>query len=208
MKNKLNIILILSCVAAILSSGGYFYFLQRLESNRETVVDLSAKAQTFKLKLNDLQTIESNLKTTVESGNKISNLFLKQDSIVDFIQVVENLIKDLGVTGSVDSVVEQTNPVLEAAGKEKINMVISAQGDWSSLVSLLGLFERLPYKSTINSFSLRYEDIKVESKEGKKVPAVKAWNLKIILDVWAIADQDDSEKKDPKKIEVDNDDLI
>ncbi len=169
-----------------LSSGLYIYFYNSLASNKAEAGDLKSKSQTLESTLKSLDVIEQNLKGTVEDGNKISELFLGQDSIVDFIQMIEGLMKNVDVTGSVDSVVEQNTPELDALGKEKINMVVSAKGNWSGLINLLGLLERLPYKSTVNSFSLRNDEVTLEATKGKTATTTKVWKLQVNLDVWAV----------------------
>ncbi len=186
MKNKLNILIVLVLLIAASSAGLYFYFYNSLGVYQRETEDLRAKTKTLDATLGNLDIIEQNLKGTVENGDRIAALFLGQDSIVDFIQTIESVMKDVGVSGSVDSVVEQSFPELDASGKEKINMVISAEGDWSGLVNLLGLLERLPYKSTVNSFSLRYADVMVEATKKKAASTTKVWQLKVNLDVWAI----------------------
>ncbi|MDB5204772.1 MAG: hypothetical protein JWP09_800 [Candidatus Taylorbacteria bacterium] len=190
MKNKLNILIVFVLLITASSAGFYFYFYNALGSYQQEAEDLKTKSKTLDSTLGNLDIIEQNLKGTVENGDKIAALFLGQDSIVDFIQNIEDLMKGVGVSGSVDSVVEQAVPELDAAGKEKINMVVSAQGDWSGLINLLGLLERLPYKSTVNSFSLRYADVVVEATKKKAASTNKVWQLKVNLDVWAVKKPD------------------
>ncbi len=191
MTKKLNLTLILTLLTAILTAGLYIYFYNSLAKNKLEVNKFYSESKAFKIKLNNLQNVEQNLKKTIVDGDRISSLFVRQDSIVDFIQNIEDLMKSAGVSGSVDSVAEETSPELDALGKQKLNMVISANGEWEGAVNLLGLLERLPYKSTINSFSL----INTKSEEktaDKKTISKTEWRLKTGMVVWAIKNQKDS----------------
>lgn len=191
MTKKLNLTLILTLLTAILTAGLYVYFYNSLAKNKLEANTFYAESKAFKIKLNNLQNVEQNLKKTIVDGDRISSLFVRQDSIVDFIQNVEDLMKSAGVSGSVDSVAEESSSELDTLGKQKLNMVISANGKWEGVVNLLGLLERLPYKSTINSFSL----INAKSEEmtaDKKTISKTEWQLKTGMVVWAIKNQNEN----------------
>lgn len=192
MNKKLNIIFLLTLSTAIITGGLYAYFYNSLAASKLVAFNFYTESKTSEAKLKNLDNIERNLKKTIVDGDKISALFVRQDSIVNLIQNIENLMKDVDVLGSVDSVSEDTTAELDALGKEKLNMIISANGKWSGIVNLLGLIERLPYKSTINSFSLINSKTEETVVAGKKKSGIREWQLKTGMVVWAIKNQKDA----------------
>ncbi len=186
MSKKNNILLISSLILAFLSALIYAYFYNSLNESKKDVANFYEATRAAEVKLKNLQDIEQNLRVTVAEGETVSALFLRHDSIVNFIQTIEGLMKEVGVTGSVDSVTEDSSVESNAPGKEKLTLVISSNGKWSGMVNLLGLLERLPYKSTINSFTLT--NVKTEDSivNGKKKSGVREWQLKVGMIVWAV----------------------
>jgi hypothetical protein len=200
MNKRLNIIFILTLSTAIITAGLYVYFYNTLAGNKQEANNFYTESKASQAKLKNLDNIEQNLKKTIVDGDKISALFVRQDSIVDLIQNIENLMKDTGVTGSVDSVSEDTTIELDALGKEKLNMVITANGKWSGMVNLLGLLEKLPYKSTINSFSLINTKTEETVVAGKKTGGIREWQLKTGMVVWAIKNAKDTNVPDNNEV--------
>jgi hypothetical protein len=182
MNKSINILLGLSLLGVIISSISYVYVYRSLDANMIEVKKSESEVHASKLKLRELQEIELNLKKTVAYGNSISSVFLDQESIVDFIQVIEEIYSSLGLIGAVDSVIEEQSGESAVLGKGRLQIAVSAHGDWTKLVTLVGLLERLPYKSTINSVSLIYD--KLSKEEGKTSGATKVWQLKINMTVW------------------------
>lgn len=186
MNRKIITLLIVSTTSAILSAGVYVYVHKNLSDNQREVSDLYTKSLELKSELDELHNIESNLKETLVYGNRLSQLFIKPDFVVDFIQSVESVLNTGGATGSVESVSEYTSPDLDSVGKEKLHLVIGASGDWSSLNKVIALLERLPYRSSIESFSLVYGKVDKTPKSSKEKITVDEWKLKVDMFVWAV----------------------
>lgn len=202
MKKKFNILITVTILGAFCAFGLYFYVYSTLAANMDEVAVYYKESSEAKTKLKNLQETELNLKKTISYGDRISLLFLRQESIVEFIQTVEGLFSAMNVEGAVDSVSEQKSPELDSVGKEKLQVVISAHGDWSGLVNLLGLLEKLPYKSTVNSFSLVYEKADRDRGGDKKAPEVKEWRLKVDMTVWIIKKAEEEAAKDNQKTDT------
>lgn len=185
MDKKIKSLIMISTIGALCAGGLYAYVYLKLKTNMVEVSTYYTELSDAKARFANLQEIEMNLRKTISYGDRISILFLKQESIVEFIQTVEGLMSSVGVQGSVDSVVEETSDELSGLNKEKLQVVVSATGNWSGLVNLLGLLEKLPYKSTVNSFSLINEKVKQEKGDTKQSD-IKVWQLKVNITVWVI----------------------
>ncbi len=196
MNKRLNLFFILSLISVILSVSLYVYFYNNLTKSKVDVSNYHNRVSEAKAKLENLQTIEKNLKNTIEEGDVIASLFLRSNSVAEFIQTIEGLIRETGLQGSVDSVTEITSSDLDVVGKEKLSLVIGANGKWSGMVNLLGLLERLPYKSTIDSFTLVNSKSEDTVTNEKKKIGVKEWHLKVGMMVWA--EKKTLEESDPK----------
>ncbi len=176
MKSKTVTILILSLLAFVAAASGYglmLYSFNNLETELEGLYQTSANG---KARLAELKRIEDNLKGTLIERDKLATLFIKQESIVDFISEVESIIKGLGLRGEIDTVSEETTEELSAKDKENLNISLSAGGSWNAVAKLAGLLEKLPYKATVDSAEFSYGERK-PTDEKAAVSASTMWNI-------------------------------
>jgi Tfp pilus assembly protein PilO len=186
MKNKSSTILIISIIILLLCASGYFVFLFSFNSIRDDLDGMYSQSANQKARLSELQKIENNLKITLADKDKLASLFVKQESIVDFIQGIEATMKKLHLSGSIDSVAEENPPELDGTDKEKLNISLSASGNFGDVVKFAGLVEKLPFKSTVDSMNLAYgaSDVNIQATKGA---SQLVW--KISINMSALADK-------------------
>lgn len=191
MKNKVNLIFLMSSLCAVLSISLYVYLYISVNNDKTIVNELILKNREDAQKINELERIERNLKSNLAIGNKLSGYFVKTDSIVDFIQKIESIINSNNVSGSVDSVSESKIADALYQNMSDLNLSITAKGDWNGLIKLVGLLENLPYKSTIDN--VNFSNIKLETPKAKsstekvETPTVsKVWQVNVKMRVKTI----------------------
>lgn len=179
MKNKVNIIFIISILGAIISGSLYSFFYVKLMNDEKSAILLQNKFIENESVLKDLDKIERNLNVTLNESEKINILFVQPDAVVIFIQKVEDIFKQTGVAGEVASVSEEKLSTLDAGDQKRILTVLSAEGDWNDLTKLLGLLEKLPYRSTIDSMTMTNNKKETKSEDSESTVLTKKWTMKV-----------------------------
>ena len=176
-KTTTNIVFISSAMALVVSALAYGYLLLVFSNMRTNIKDLYDTHAESKAVLAELNKVEQNLKATLASRDRLLSLLVRQESIVDFIQTLEALMKKAGITGSVDTVSEEPISGDGASNKEKLLVALSASGSWQGIVKFVGLLEKIPYKSAINSLSISYTETDTKGKDGKVIASKGEWQV-------------------------------
>ncbi|MFA6050673.1 MAG: hypothetical protein WC761_05770 [Candidatus Paceibacterota bacterium] len=154
--SKKNLIPILSLVALLTSAGLYAYLYFSFTNLKNEISDLHKKTAESKATYDELAKVKENLKTTLGTQDRLSSLFVDDDSIVDFIQVLEDVMDTANVTGAVENVTEELVPDLDKVGKKKLHLTLVVSGNWNSVLKFQGLLEKIPFKALIDSANMRY----------------------------------------------------
>ncbi len=184
MKDKTNIILAIVITSTILGSGVYLFLYTKLLNNELEVLALHSKLNEEERELSDFEKNEKNLDTTIIKSDKLNILFVKPDAVVDFIQKVESVFKVAGVYGEVSSVSEEKFSTSSIGEQGRLLVTLNAGGDWNGLIKLVGLLERLPYRSTVQGLNLISNKSDKVSANSKDVVTTKEWGLKVRMHVW------------------------
>jgi len=179
--NRTNIILLISLVFLVAAGVLYFTIYFSFVSKMEEVNKLALKNRESKSSLDGLQRIENNLTSTLGTADNLRTLFIPEESIADFIQVIESLMKERSLVGSVDAVSVSESPELAKVGKQYLQMTLSASGGFNDVMKFEGLLEKLPYKVTIDSVTLNYV-----AKEKGEVSKGGPWRLVVMQKVVVI----------------------
>lgn len=173
-----NIVFLSSLAALVAAALAYGYLLLVFSHMRANIKDLYGTHAESKSALAELNKVEQNLKATLASRDRLLSLLVKQESIVDFIQTLEALMRQAGLSGSVETVSEEPITSENApSNKEKLLVSLSAKGSFQSAVKFAGLLEKIPYKSAVNSFSVSYATTETKDKSGKIIASKGEWQV-------------------------------
>src|SRR3989344_7948166 len=125
-KTTTNIVFISSAMALVVSALAYGYLLLVFSNMRTNIKDLYDTHAESKAVLAELNKVEQNLKATLASRDRLLSLLVRQESIVDFIQKLESLMRETALSGSVDTVSEEPISGDGASNKEKLLVALSA----------------------------------------------------------------------------------
>lgn len=184
-KNKINITLAISILALLLCGGAYAYLYYSFINVEKEVTALYSENTANRATLAELQRVEHNLKSTLGNKDRLTALFVSEDSVVDFIELLESMMKEYGIDGAVDSVAESPKVGEEVGSKATLNVTLNLSGGWNSLLKFTALMEVLPYRSTIDT--LRFSYITASNADGNAKPGYKpGWNERVTLHVLMV----------------------
>ncbi len=187
--NKTKLVLILSLLTLLMSAALYGYLYISFMHLKGAAEELKVKTAESKSTYDELAKIKDNLKDTLGTEDRLRSLFVAPDAVVDFIQLLESVMKTAGVTGGVQDVTEATNAELDLAGKKELHLSLVVTGSWNGVLKLESLLEKIPYKSTINSVSMKY---------GSSDKSAGSWQETVMMTVLVDKSPEDIKKEAPK----------
>ncbi len=180
-EKKLAIIILLSVLVLL---GGYVYLYILAEKMFIETGEIRSRINVAKSKNNELQLIRENIKSTLGTYELVKQMFVPKDGVVDFIQTLEALGRESGLSLTIKTV-ENKSLNSTVQGKERITIFFSADGDKSKLLLFLKLIENLKYKVDIDDVllikSVKKNDESSEDKSKIKAPGL--WNLSTHISV-------------------------
>ena len=180
-KNK-TIIFLLSAiffvVLAILVYGVY-----EIRSENQKISDISNQADEATRESAVAGSIRSIKNSYAPSINKIESLVITSDKLVPFIESIEKLGKDMGLTIKTTSVsLDKTDSSKEIKYPSRVHISIETDGPWGGSLSFLAALENLPTKVFVDSTSLALDAAPSDSTlltltKGKLAgPTVRSWH--------------------------------
>jgi hypothetical protein len=132
---------------ALLGVCGYaFFFVQTKTIETAALYDISHTHASDKEKT---QALARTLKETEKDRRVLSEYFVSKTSAVTFIEQIENIGKNAGVSLKVSSVSD------EAKGSGGVQLSFSANGPFPEMYRLIALIESMPYKVTVKRANIQ-----------------------------------------------------
>lgn len=97
------------------------------------------------------QKIIENLSSDIEH---INDSIVSSDGEVEFIENLEEVAKESGLSIEINSILLETNPKLASSSVSILRVRAKTRGSWSNSYLFLSRLESLPYKVKINKFGL------------------------------------------------------
>jgi Tfp pilus assembly protein PilO len=153
-KHILGIVLALD--VALVGAYGYAFWLLREQNLKISALNQEVDAQTATdLALSSLQKMLAEAENKVE---KIDSFYIAADGVVGFIETIESLAEQSGVTIEVEGVEAQEVDKASSAFQERVTLRIEARGQWSDIYRFILLVENLPVNAKINGSNLERLD--------------------------------------------------
>ena len=166
---------IISIVTIAVTVFGYiFIYKQTIRQADHYVTSNSELVAENKRKQNEQELIKV-YNSTKDTRLTLTKLFVREDKIVDFIEMIEKVSTD---SGSNTELVSITN------SDGKVKAKINSKGTWSHVMKSLVLIENLPISMSLSNVTLNTVS-SVENAEDKK-GIKKAQNWELSLDVEAV----------------------
>ncbi len=127
---------------------GFTYIKNKSISTSDTVRKVEESSNNSIL----AQSINSSGNSSANEIDKLDNLALSQEKLVNFIETLEGLGRNMNVSVKIVSV--NSEPGKGEDSPDKIYFKIEALGNWSGTMQFLHAIESLPYRTMINNSNL------------------------------------------------------
>ncbi len=135
------------CLLSVFVFVGFQYLLTRHES---TLHSQEKKVFDAKMRDNRLASMERLVSETESERMALAQLVLPDESVVEFLSLIESLGKGQGITVKTNSIDVITNK----ASFETLVLNLEVEGSEQGVLHILQLLEALPYKSSVESVLL------------------------------------------------------
>lgn len=167
------------CIVA-LSLGGFFLYL--IVSRDKEVNTLALEARELIKKDEQLSSVRIALRESSDTLEKIDDVFINEDEISSFIDSLETLASDYGVSISIGSISVEAIPNISVSKQLRIR--ISSSGSWRNLVSFMAQLETLPKAVVVQKFALNKDTSSTESKN-----TTRPWNATFDISALILSNQ-------------------
>lgn len=180
MKKSKTTILLVIFSALLLISVGFFAFLFSVIKNKN--IHTSAMQITLDEKIKQKKqgsNLLKNIKEAIDDNKTIDSYFLNPDSIDHFVSNIESDSNSFGTRTSVQSVEFVKND------NRTINIVLSVEGSFNSIVQVVKMIEYMPYVVNIKTLGLSTNSANNTDTlpKSKKTEAWYPWVATISFDI-------------------------
>lgn len=101
-----------------------------------------------------LRSIKNSLEQNKDSLNRVDSYFVNTDGAVGFIEGLEKLASDGGVSLTIGGVNNEIDTKVKNDFKEILRLRVDVSGSWANVVSFISALETLPFRVQIETVSL------------------------------------------------------
>lgn len=156
--SKIGGLLIAVSAVLVLVLFTYIYLYRDILDTKTKVEQTHLELEKDRLKDAELEAIQKNIKLTISDSDTLKALFVPADGVVDFIQNIETVGKQIGLQIETKNIEPEETDVLTAVGKENINVTLETEGSWQNSMQFLSLLSNLPYKISIISLDFSFKE--------------------------------------------------
>lgn len=163
-------------ILAVVVGGAYIWGLMSLAEGKARIESLAAEVEKAKLKSEEIAAVRQALDEFKSYQEEIENHLIAPDGIVSFVEQVEEVAKEAGVTLKIDFLEEgESEPKLSGVGRLRIGL--SAQGAFEDVVKFGALLDALPYQVFVAGATLATD--KSTREDPKKRLWGGGWSLSV-----------------------------
>lgn len=150
MLKKTKIFIVILIIINLALAGVLWYFSGVINIHSEKALSSTAELDFEVKKEEKLRSTEAIIRDTEEERVELDSRFVKDEEVVDFIKLIENIGEKTGVVVDIKtvSVIDTDFGFSEALGLQ-----VEYIGNWSETMHFLSLIEELPFSIEIISFS-------------------------------------------------------
>lgn len=148
-----NILIIIGLVSLSFFVAHYFVY-QDIKSKNENITTLSQQIDLESSRQEYLLSTERMIKSIRSDIDKINNSIISVDGNVEFIEGLESVAKNNGLTITIESLIIEDDPAVSSNEITTLKVKARTKGGWVGTYTFLKQIESLPYKIKINQFSM------------------------------------------------------
>ncbi len=168
-----KIIVILTVVSLLLFVAMYFVYAEIRSKNEKVSAveqDLSQKNTRYEY-LVYMQKLVKDIENDIK---KIDDSIVPKSGDVGFIEKIESLAKNQGLSISIESLNLTSDPKAESSPVATLKIKATVDGAWSNIYLFASEIESLPIKIKVNRFSLKNKD-EIPADKSKMGGLGKDW---------------------------------
>lgn len=146
---KITIILAI-CVFVVMSALYGFFWMIR--SNMTKTIDFQNKIEEQRVAEETAREFKASIEEIGPEIQRLTARIVEVEGYVEFIEMIESQARSLGISIEVVSAAEGKHSSPEQFSILKLNL--RTQGSWKETYTFLGMIETLPYKVTLNTFTI------------------------------------------------------
>jgi Tfp pilus assembly protein PilO len=147
-------ILVFTVFLAFASVVFYILFFNNIKEKNNTISAIANDIDIAIQKETKLKSVKDIIKDTKQGREKIDTYFIKDDEIINFIEEIEKIGRDIGVDVEIISVSISDSKLQQDNISELLNLSLEAQGQWGRVFHFLAFIENLPFKINILTMNL------------------------------------------------------
>ena len=154
---KTKQIFALVTVLLVVSIVMYVIFFINIKEKNKNISSIVSEIDLVVKKEVRLKSVKNLIKETEGDHIKLNTYFITDDKVVDFIENIENMAKDVGVDIEVVSVYVndiKDDSIQKNNISELLRLSIEMSGKWSNIYHFVSLVEKLPFKIDILNINL------------------------------------------------------
>lgn len=163
MNKKILIVLGLVIIALCVF---YFVFFMKIKSKNEHISLLEQDLSLQNKKQDYVFVMRKMVQNADTQIRQINDSIIQQDGEVHFIETLESLARESGITISIDSISVENDPAFADSEITSLKVKAKTEGSWSGTYVFLTQLESMPYKIKIDNFGLvsLKEDVPLDQK--------------------------------------------
>ena len=165
MKSHSIKILILVIICNVAAVAGYYFLFQNIKNMTKEATGLISTIDFGQKKNSHLSSLRSVVKDTEKGRQQLEALLLSKDAEVAFIERIEDLAKNSGLTSKTNAV----SSVSAEGAVKKLQIQEEVSGSWNNVMYFLNQVENLPYNIRLANVSFKKS---TDSKSGSTWTAV------------------------------------
>ncbi len=178
---SLKIILGILCVLVLAVFVSYYFVYREIRFRDETYQNLLKDLSLQDTKQDYLISTQKTVDGLVLDINQINNSIISKDGEVEFIESLEAMAKESGLSIEIDSLSLENNEKLSPDSIDILSVKARTRGSWAANYLFLSRLESFPFKVKINKFGLSNSVAEVVS--GKRIVKTSVWQSVFEIDV-------------------------
>ena len=157
-QKSLRITMITLSIIALLSFTTYYFLFRDIKTKNEhisTMEHLLSIQDKKREYLISMQRIIQNLDPDI---SRINNSIIANGEDVQFIENLESLAHDNGLSIDIDSLVFEDDQKLASSTITTFKIKAKTKGEWLGTYTFLAQIESLPFKIKVNKFTMKSEE--------------------------------------------------
>jgi Tfp pilus assembly protein PilO len=144
----------------VIGFAAYGFLFWRIKVKNENVISLVSGAETDLKKEEFLRVAKFSLEENKENVAMLDTYFVDRGGAPNFIEQVEDLGRDAGVFLTIGLVDVEADSANKNDYKELLKLRVEASGKWQNVLTFLSMIENLPYKVSLDQFSLSVDGVR------------------------------------------------